>query len=704
MRAILVAVITFFAIGIATSGMAEDSKTTESTAATKTTHVAGTFRTLNDYFPFTAPKSVEEWERRKADVQRNLMVALGLWPMPERAELKPVIHGKVERDDFTVERVFFECYPGLYVTGSLFRPKPTQRDENTADTTANTADAKRVGVLCPHGHWQNGRFYAADAKETLWDITKGAERYENEGRYPVQSRCVQLARMGCVVFQYDMIGVADSIQLGHQLGYRSEMAAPDRWGLFSPQAELRSINEMGMQTLHSIAALDFLASLSDVDPTKLAVTGCSGGGTQTFILCAIDPRPAVAFPAVMVSTAMQGGCVCENACYLRNHMGNVEFAACFAPKPLGLTAADDWTVEMETKGFPELQSLYALYGAEERTQLFPFTHFPHNYNQTARACMYRWMNRFFQLGYEEPILERPFTPLTPDELTVWTDADGAYPAPSGDQIGETFELHLVRQIDESQRRAIDSLSEPERRRIIGGAYQAIVGNSPSPAEITEITEIPAHSTDPTSEEGGRTVTLEYPAPEFQTTSLRRATFQLYILQPVTDGSQPQRIVVIGSDQSIPDDPEVSVAVLRADLGDISLWTHPDHPELVKWVPDDYPSQNWGASLAYTYGYNDPPIVQAAREILAVAAWLRREYPEATIELNAGPTIVAQAALAWVVDVTEDHETTPMRFDHGDFETGGFRFEQIRSFQDPRMLPGAVKFGDIPAMLFHAHST
>ena len=77
----------------------------------------------------------------------------------------------------------------------------------------------------------------------------------------------------------------------------------------------------------------------DVDPTRIAVTGASGGGTQTFILCAVDERPAVAFPAVMVSTAMQGGCTCENACCLRTGPGNVEFAALFSPKPLGLTAA-----------------------------------------------------------------------------------------------------------------------------------------------------------------------------------------------------------------------------------------------------------------------------------------------------------------------------------------------------------------------------
>ena len=91
---------------------------------------------------------------------------------------------------------------------------------------------------------------------------------------------------------------------------------------------------MGLQTWNSIRALDFLLGLPDVDPSAIGVTGASGGGTQTFILGAVDDRPAVAFPAVMVSTAMQGGCVCENCSYLRVGTGNIELAGLFAPKPL----------------------------------------------------------------------------------------------------------------------------------------------------------------------------------------------------------------------------------------------------------------------------------------------------------------------------------------------------------------------------------
>ena len=160
---------------------------------------------------------------------------------------------------------------------------------------------------------------------------------------------------------------------------RPHMSGADRWGFFSPQAESHLQNIMGLQTWNSIRALDFISTLDEVDTDRLAVTGSSGGGTQTFMVSAIDPRIKVAMPAVMVSTAMQGGCTCENACLLRVGAGNVDFAAMFAPKPLGLTAADDWTVEIETKGFPDLKALYTLLGQEDNIHLEAHLQFPHNY-------------------------------------------------------------------------------------------------------------------------------------------------------------------------------------------------------------------------------------------------------------------------------------------------------------------------------------
>ncbi len=146
----------------------------------------GALKDLNGYFPFTPSGSVEAWNTRKEFVARQTMVACGLWPMPERPAITATVHGRVERDEYTVDRVYFESSPGLFVTGSLYLPK--------------NATGKLPTVLCPHGHWANGRFHDHGTDELKRQLESGGEVSEVGGRHPLQSRCVQLARMGCMVF------------------------------------------------------------------------------------------------------------------------------------------------------------------------------------------------------------------------------------------------------------------------------------------------------------------------------------------------------------------------------------------------------------------------------------------------------------------------------------------------------------------------
>ncbi|HEX5445695.1 MAG TPA: acetylxylan esterase, partial [Pirellulales bacterium] len=230
----------------------------------------GPAKDLDGYFPLSVPGSVDQWNQRAERVRRQIKVATGLWPMPASTPLNAVVHGAVQREGYTVERVYLESYPGHFVTGSLYRPRGRS--------------GKLPAVLCPHGHWANGRFFDAGVDSARRQITLGAERFVNSGRFPLQARCVQLARMGCIVFHYDMIGNADSLQLSRELvhGYakqRPQMDTGDHWGFFSTQAELRMQSVMGLQTYNSVRALDWLSQLPGVDPARIGVTGASGGGT-----------------------------------------------------------------------------------------------------------------------------------------------------------------------------------------------------------------------------------------------------------------------------------------------------------------------------------------------------------------------------------------------------------------------------------------
>ncbi|MEM0969657.1 MAG: hypothetical protein AAGJ31_09925, partial [Verrucomicrobiota bacterium] len=434
---------------------------------------AASLKDLKGFFPLEVPASRSGWEERAALVKQRLLVANGLYPMPTKTPLRPAFTGTIKRPGFVVEKVYFESVPGFYVTGLLFRP-----DEGAG------GEKKHPAVLSPHGH--GGRLQDFGEEGVLREIKNGGERFADSGRFPKVARCATLARLGCVVLLYDMIGYADSQQISREVahrlrGPRPSMEGPEAWGFFSVHAELRLQSIFGLQTWNSIRALDFLCSLPYVDDRKIGVTGGSGGGTQTMMVCALDPRPTVSFPNGMVSSSMQGGCPCENACLLRINTGNVEFAALFAPRPMGMTAADDWTREMLVpgKGFFEIQKIYALYGKEEEVMCADLLRFKHNYNVVTRELMYGWFNRYLELGHEEPVEETDFPSLTLEEHEVY---GGKHPRPEG---GDDFERKLTSWLDNDSTAQLASLTKEERGALVSRAWETILGvyDDPPPMRV-----------------------------------------------------------------------------------------------------------------------------------------------------------------------------------------------------------------------------
>ncbi|MCP4261163.1 MAG: acetylxylan esterase [Planctomycetes bacterium] len=630
-------------------------------------------------FSFVPARSPQEWERRKEYVRRLLHVTLGLWPMPTRTQLNPVIHGKIDRIDYTVEKVYIESIPGFYVTGNLYRPKGKTR--------------RRPGVLSPHGHFPGGRFLDEGPDAVHQKIVKGAERFENGGRSFMQSRCVQLARMGCVVFHYDMIGYGDSVQIPLDVTHRFSQLRkkfkkpPDR-GLYSISAELYLQNPMGLHTYNSIRALDFLVGLPDVDPKRIAVTGGSGGGTQTFMLCAVDDRPLVSVPVVIVSTTRQGGCICENISGLRIGTYNLEFTALHAPKPLLLISADDATRTMSERGFPELKQHYKMLGALQNVSHAALLQFPHNYNYVSRAAMYHWLNRHLELGLEEPIVENSYERLTQDELSVWNNQ---HPRP---EYVPDFEVKLLEWLTNDAKRQItglvpqDNKSLQRYRKVVGGAWDILLRNLP---ENPEIRFEPIKSAD----HGKYIETLGLLC--YRSIENHDAKLPMIVLKPKETTQQ----TVIWTDEQgksglytsngsvkshILSLLNAGVTVVGVDLlyqGE--FLTDERSNKQQRWLPGEEAFAGW------TYCYNLPLFARRVHDILAVIALLRlNDFETSQIDIvglnGTGPLVAAAVAQA-------QGAVTRAAID-----TSGFRFADLKDVYDVNFVPGAAKYNDLPGVL------
>ena len=385
-------------------------------------------------FPDIATKA--QWQARRDTIRQQILVSAGLWPMPEKTPLEAKIFGKIERDGYSVEKVYFRSLPGFYVAGNLYRPLGKGMGPFPA-------------ILNPHGHWDHGRL-------------------EDTPVCSIAGRCINFAKQGMIAFSYDMVGFNDT----HFAVTPTNASFGERhrsFGLLTRADLLWSVTLMGLQIWNSLRALDFLESLPDADKTRLACTGESGGGTQTFMLGAIDDRLAAQAPVVMVSHTMQGGCLCENMPGLRIDFSNMEIAAAAAPRPQILVSdTRDWTKTTLTMEGPAIEHIYELFQSPDNLRYVRFD-FEHNYNQTSREAVYRWFDRWFLNQPDQPTPEVAFQKEPDKDLAVFPD--DKLPNDAVTQIGlVTYLIKMHR--DQLQRiRPSDFASLANYKQIIEPAWR-----------------------------------------------------------------------------------------------------------------------------------------------------------------------------------------------------------------------------------------
>ena len=628
---------------------------------------------LNGYFPFNPPNSLSEWETRKEYVRRQILVAEGLWPMPTKSPLNAVIHGKIDQQGYTIEKVYFESAPGFFVTGSLYRPK--------------NISGKVPGVMFAHGHWKDARLSLESEENVRKEIAAGGERFEKSGRSIFQSLCVQLARMGCVVWQWDMLSDSDSIQFSSEVVHRfakqrPEMNKTENWGLYSPQAESHLQSIMGLQTWNAVRGLDFLLSLPEVDPERTAITGASGGGTQTMLLAAIDDRIQLSFPCVMVSTAMQGGCTCENASLLRVNTGNIEFASLFAPKPQGMNTANDWTKELATKGFPDIQKLYNTYGKKDNVMLLRGEHFPHNYNAVTRSAFYTFLNKHFKLGQPTPVIEQDFAPLTREQLTVW---DARHPAPKAND--PEFERSLLNWFteDTDKQLAKSAATLDGLRKNISPALEVLIGRTYANAGESEWNLKEKQDRGDYVEMSGMIANKKL-GEEINVVWLYPKNWNGRAVVWLDDNGKSALKDADGNlKPAVQKLVQSGATVLGADL--LLLSGEPVKQTPVVPGPREF--------AGYTFGYNHALFAQRTHDVLSIVSFMRN----AKIAAHPSPTMVSVAGWGRTGPVVAAARALAGKaIDRAALDTNGFRFGKILDYRDEMFLPGGAKYLDLPGML------
>jgi dienelactone hydrolase len=322
-----------------------------------------------------------EWQARRPRLRREYLDMLGLWPLPEKTPLHATITGTLEHGDVVIEKLHFQSQPHLYVTGNLYRPKKVE--------------GKLPAVLYVCGHSNRGR----DGNKTA---------YQDHGLW--------FATNGYICL------MLDTLQLGEIPGVHHGTYNRGRWWW-----QALGYTPAGVECWNGIRGIDYLLSRPEVDPTRLAVTGISGGGASTFWIAAADERVRCAVPVSGMSDlesyvshkVINGHCDCM---FLVNTYGWqwTTIAALIAPRPLFFCNSDQdkiFPMDGNQRIIERLRKLYQMYGKPELVDAY-VSRGGHAYRPDLRKAVFQWINRHLKNDIG-PVQDADFPPIPGKELRVF---------------------------------------------------------------------------------------------------------------------------------------------------------------------------------------------------------------------------------------------------------------------------------------------
>ncbi|RME93638.1 MAG: acetylxylan esterase [Verrucomicrobia bacterium] len=315
-------------------------------------------------------------------LRQELRDMLGLHPWPPRRPLHATVTGRIEKEDFVVEKLHFQSLPGLYVTANLYLPRKL--------------DEPVPGVLYLCGHSRQVREGVSFGNKT---------GYQHHG--------IWFARHGYACL------MIDTLQLGEIQGVHHGTHHLGRWWW-----NTRGYTPAGVETWNGIRALDYLQSRPEVDPERLGVTGRSGGGAYTWFVAALDERVKVAAPVAgltdlrnhIVDGAIEGHCDCMFFLNTRRWDFPI-LAALILPRPLLIANSDQDPIFPLDGVLRVFWQAWRLPSNPERLGL-AITSGPHKDTPELQRAVFEWFNRWLQAN-SAPVEDLPEPLFDPAELRVF---------------------------------------------------------------------------------------------------------------------------------------------------------------------------------------------------------------------------------------------------------------------------------------------
>jgi dienelactone hydrolase len=304
-------------------------------------------------------------QARQKQVRERILSLIG--GLPEyRGPLNARVTKTTRRDGFSIDHVLFESLPQYYVTANLYRPE---------------SPGRHPAILMSMGHWDSGK--AAG-----------------------QLLSSNLARKGFVVLAYDPVGQGERQQAYERRTGRSLIGGATEQHFSNGAAAILLGQSVARYFIHDgMRAIDYLVTRPEVDPERIGATGCSGGGTQTTYISALDPRVKVAAVACYMNSfqTLFGGSIGDSEQsipgFLAARLDQTDYVELFAPKPWLITSTEDdfFTPAGAKQVFDEAQGWYKLFDASDRVK-WVVGPGGHGTPLVVREAIYDWMIRWLANG------------------------------------------------------------------------------------------------------------------------------------------------------------------------------------------------------------------------------------------------------------------------------------------------------------------